>query len=128
VAVFPRLPGHLAQGLAAHVVPWLERMYAVQKSSTARAGQRTGPDEHDDSVQVARKERRTFRAITLVDDVVTRGSTFVGLVPHLQEASPGMEIRCFALVRTISTGEIDRILDPVDGTISYDGSGFRRRP
>jgi hypothetical protein len=63
-----------------------------------------------------------------VDDVVTRGSSFVGLVPRLQEAFPGIEIRCFALVRTISTGEIDRILDPVEGVISYDGSEFRRHP
>jgi hypothetical protein len=63
-----------------------------------------------------------------VDDVVTRGASFVGLVPRLQEAFPGIEIRCFALVRTISTGEIDRILDPVEGVISYDGSEFRRHP
>jgi hypothetical protein len=110
------------------VVPWLERTYAVQKSSTARAGQRPGPDEHYNSVRVARKKRRAPSAITLVDDVVTRGSSFVELVPRLQEAFPGIEIRCFALVRTISTGEIDRILDPVEGTISYDGSGFRRHP
>jgi hypothetical protein len=118
----------LAQGLAANVVPWLERTYAVQKSSTARAGQRPGPEEHYDSVRVARKKRRAPGTITLVDDVVTRGSRFVGLVPRLQEAFPGTEIRCFALVRTISAGEIDRILDPVEGTISYDGSGFRRHP
>ncbi len=118
----------LAQGLAAHVVPCLVRTYAVQKSSTARAGQRPRPDEHYDSVRVGRKKRRAPKAITLVDDVVTRGASFVGVVPRLQEAFPRIEIRCFAVVRTISLGEIDRILDPVEGTISYDGSKFRRYP
>jgi hypothetical protein len=118
----------LAQGLGANIIPCIERTHAVPKSSTARAGQRPGPAEHYGSVRVVRKRRRTPRAITLIDDVITRGSSFVGLVPRLQEAFPGIEIRCFALVRTRSAGEIDRILDPVEGTIRYDGSEFRRHP
>ena len=118
----------LAQSLAAKVSPCLERMHAVQKSSTARAGRRPGPNDHYDSVRVAWKKRRAPSSITLVDDVVTRGSTFVGLVPRLQEAFPGVEIRCFALVRTISTGEVDRILDPALGMIAYDGLELRRHP
>ncbi len=118
----------LAHGLGANIIPCLERADAVQKSSTAPAGQRPGPFEHYGSVRMVRKRRRVPRAITLIDDVITRGSSFVGLVPHLQEAFPGIEIRCFALVRTISGGEIDRILDPVEGTIDYDGARFGRHP
>jgi hypothetical protein len=118
----------LAQGLGADVIPCLDRTYAVRKSSTAPASQRPGPAEHYNSVRVIRKKRHAPRAITLIDDVVTRGSSFVGLVPRLQEAFPGIEIRCFALVRTRSAGEIDRILKPVEGTITYDGSQFRRHP
>ena len=68
------------------------------------------------------------RAITLVDDVVTRGSSFVGLMPHLEDAFPGIAIRCFAPVRTISGGEIDRILDPVEGMITYNGTDLHRHP
>jgi hypothetical protein len=118
----------LAQGLGANIIPCLERIHAVRKSATAPAGQRPGPTEHYHSVRVVQKRRRAPSAITLIDDVITRGSSFVGLVPRLQEAFPGIEIRCFALVRTRNTGEIDRILDPVEGTIRYDGSGFRRHP
>jgi hypothetical protein len=118
----------IAHGLAAKVVPCLKRIYAVQKSSTSPAGQRPGPDLHSDSVRVEWNERRAPGFITLVDDVVTRGASFVGLVPRLQETFPGIEIRCFAVVRTISVGEIDHILDPVEGTIFYDGSEFRRHP
>jgi hypothetical protein len=118
----------LARGLGADVVPCIRRTYAVRKSSTAAAGPRPGPAEHYASARVVRKKRRAPRAITLEDDVITRGSTFVGLVPRLEEAFPGVEIRCFALVRTQSTGEIDRILDPVERTITYDGADLRRHP
>jgi hypothetical protein len=53
---------------------------------------------------------------------------FVGLVPRLREAFPGIEIWCFALVRTRTAGEIDRILDPVEGTITDNRSEFHRHP
>jgi len=70
----------------------------------------------------------TPEAITLVDDVITRGSSFVGLVPRVQETFPGIEIRCFALVRTISSGDIKNILDPIEGTISFNGVDLQRYP
>lgn len=118
----------LARGLGADIIPCIERTRAVRKSSTAAAGQRPGPAEHYGSVRVVRKKRQAPKGITLVDDVITRGSSFVGLVARLEEAFPGVEIRCFALVRTRSAGEIDRLLDPVEGTITYDGAGFHRHP
>jgi len=37
--------------------------------------------------------------ITLIDDVITRDSTMVGMYGRLAEAFPDSEIRCFALVR-----------------------------
>lgn len=118
----------LAQRLAVDVLPCLERTISVKKSSTAAAGGRPGPTDHYASVHVTGKNLLTPKAITLVDDVVTRGSSFVGVVPRLKEVFPGVEIRCFALVRTISAGEIDSILDPVRGIIAYDGSELRRHP
>jgi hypothetical protein len=118
----------LTQGLVAEILPCLERSTSVQKSSTASAGGRPGPTDHYDSVRVTGKNLLPPKTITLVDDVVTRGSSFVGLFPRLEEAFPGSNIRCFALVRTMSAGEIDRILDPVHGFITYDGSELRRHP
>jgi hypothetical protein len=117
-----------AQGLAAGIMPCLERMHSVRKSATAPAGGRPGPAEHYGSVRLVRKPRFTPQAITLVDDVITRGSSFVGLVPRLQDAFPGIVIGCFALVRTISGGDIDRILDPVEGIITYNGTDLHRHP
>ena len=118
----------LSQGLAAGILPCLERSQPVQKSATAPTGGRPSPADHYHSVTITGALRPVPKAITLVDDVITRGSSFLGLVPRLQEAFPGIEIRCFALVRTISGAEIDRVLDPVEGTITFNGLDPHRRP
>jgi len=118
----------MARGLAANILTCLQRSHSVQKSSTAPSGQRPSPRNHYDSVQVAERQLLTPKAITLVDDVITRGSSFVGLIPHLQETFPSVEIRCFALVRTISSGDIEKILDPIEGTITYNGFELHRHP
>jgi orotate phosphoribosyltransferase-like protein len=64
----------------------------------------------------------------LVDDVITRGSSFVGMIPHLQEAFPGFEINCFALVRTQSYDAVDNFVAAVEGVITYDGWHLQRTP
>lgn len=118
-----------AEGLGADIEPCLRRTVPVGKAATAASGGRPDPADHDSSVAVKRDSFFVPERITLVDDVVTRGSSFVGVLPKLAEAFPGVPIRCFSLVRTISDGEIDTILDPVRGTItSEDGKRLRRRP
>jgi Transposase DDE domain len=67
-------------------------------------------------------------AVTLVDDVVTRGATFVGLLPHLEAAFPGGPIHCFALVRTMSYGEISQIRDAVEGVVTFEHGNLHRQP
>jgi hypothetical protein len=65
----------------------------------------------------------------LVDDVVTRGATFLGAASRLRESFPDTEIRAFALVRTESQGELNAIRDPAEGWIeSVPGGGTQRRP
>ena len=70
----------------------------------------------------------TPTSITIVDDVVTRGSTFLAMHQRLAEAFPLAEIRCFAVVRTMSGIEVDQIMSPVEGLISFDGVSLQRRP
>lgn len=118
-----------AEGLGGRVETHLQRMKPVRKSAFAAPGERPGAQEHFDSVSVGRQgllDRPT--AITLVDDVVTRGATFVGLFPHLSAAFPEAVIRCFALVRTVSGGEIERVRDPIEGKITFEAGVLRRRP
>jgi len=119
----------IAQGLCGNVKTSLQRTKPVQKSAFAAPGQRPEPADHYDTVEVAPADLFTApQAITLIDDVVTRGSTFVGLYQRLREAFPAVPIRCFAVVRTVSPGEVASILDPVQGTITLSGSGLHRQP
>lgn len=118
-----------AKGLAANLLPCVERTRPVQKAATAGPGQRPNPDEHYDSTKVSRPPLLPSpTAITLVDDVITRGSSFMGLMKRLEEAFPGVPVRCFALIRTISSGDVPAILDPVQGTISFTSGQLSRHP
>ena len=117
-----------ARGLATNVMQYLERKTPVQKSATAPVGQRPSPETHYESIEVNRPSLFLPHAITLVDDDITRGASFVGILPRLQESFPGIEIRCFALVRTMSGCEIQQILDPVEGNITYNGVELHRYP
>jgi hypothetical protein len=118
-----------ARGLAANVLSCATRTTPVRRSAMAGPGQRPGPQDHYDSLEVNTQGLPVPpQAITIVDDVITRGSTFLGLSKRLEEAFPGVEIRCFALVRTISSGDISAMKDPVQGTISFQGGTLSRHP
>jgi hypothetical protein len=66
--------------------------------------------------------------ITLVDDIVTLSASCIGVYARLQEAYPNAHIRCFALIRTISSGEIDQLLAPVHSEIRYAQERLSRIP
>jgi hypothetical protein len=66
--------------------------------------------------------------ITIVDDVITRGSTLPAKFRRLSEASPQAESRCLAAVRTMSGLEVDRIMSPAEGMISFGGTHLLRQP
>jgi hypothetical protein len=110
-------------GLGSAVVPMLERVDAVQKSAFAGPGMRPKPDAHRRSTRVdSEQDLETQKAenITLVDDFVTRGSTFLGMQPLVAYAFPLHTVRCFALIRTESYNPISEVLHPVEGTLSED--------
>lgn len=119
----------VAHGLGSHLIPCLVRTRPVQKSSQAAPGQRPSPQDHYDSVTVASQlPLPAHQRVTLIDDVITRGSTFLGLVPHLQAAFPRATICCFALIRTMSGIEIDAIRSPVKGEIRVSYGRPQRHP
>ena len=68
------------------------------------------------------------RRFTLVDDAVTRGASFLGMISHMQQAFNGYEIMCFGLVRTQSYAPVDHIVAPVEGLITYQNGQLRRNP
>jgi hypothetical protein len=114
----------VAAGLGAEVAPLLKRNTAVQKSATAPQGMRPDPELHYESTIIDNEVPTLIeRPITLVDDIVTRGSSFVGMFRRVAEAFPKRRISCFALIQTVSEGEIETLKKPVQGTITRYSSG-----
>jgi hypothetical protein len=119
----------VALGLGAAVLPALIRHTAVTKSATAPRGCRPMPPDHFASTSLA-SELPLFsqRKITVVDDVITRGSTFIGVSPHVVARFPDHDVRYFAMVRTISGGDVETLVAPVIGSIQYTGNYLHREP
>jgi len=114
----------VAAGLGAEVMPLLKRQTAVQKAATAPQGMRPGPEEHFESTVIDNEVPTLIkRPLTLVDDIVTRGASFVGMFRRLAEAFPNRKISCFALIQTVTDGEVDSIIDPIHGIITRYDSG-----
>jgi hypothetical protein len=117
------------EGCGGSFLPCLKRIKPVPKSATAGVGQRPDPDIHYESLEM--DQQRVLTApdlITIIDDVITRGATFLAMFQRLTEAFPQAQIQCFAVVRTMSGAEVDQVMNPVEGTISFSGTHLLRRP
>ena len=89
----------LSTGLGRDVLRIAKRVTAVKKSAYQPPGERPTPLEHFESINVER-EIVTPSKFLLVDDVVTKGSTFLGLASRVQDVYPDSEIRAFAMICT----------------------------
>lgn len=110
------------RGLGRCVCLELERVSRVQKNSTIRRGhERTSPEQHIESMKLTGSmESALFSAdLTLVDDVVTRGSQLLGAASALRSGYPRSTIRAFAALRSMSQAEVDSVVEPVSGIIRY---------
>jgi hypothetical protein len=117
------------RGLATATQTLLRRARAVPKSAFALPSERPTATRHFDSFTVDRSLYAPTH-VTLVDDVITRGSTLLAAASRLQVAFPECEVRAFALLRTMTRTAIDTILEPCFGTIAYTESSdsTRRSP
>jgi hypothetical protein len=68
------------------------------------------------------------RRVLLIDDFVTRGATLIGAASRIRAVLPDCEVLGFALVRSMTDGEITTIRDPCVGSIELkpDGESARR--
>jgi len=118
----------VTRGLGSRSWSGLTRMHAVRRSTTARPGARPTTMDHYASFAVDRTLSATHEVV-LVDDVVTRGRTLLAAAARIQEAYPGIQVRAFAMVRTMGlVPEIDCLLDPCRGEIRWRNGDAHRWP
>lgn len=101
----------------------------VRTKETAKAAFTSGPRKvatHLDSLKLQlKRDLTTPTRFLLVDDIVTSGSTLFASASLFDDSD---EVRAFAILRSISDGEIDHPLAPVTGTIRYlDGADKTKR-
>jgi len=116
----------VAHGLGLETRTLLERIKAVPKAAFSRPEDRPTLQVHYDSLRVT--ELLEPRSIVLVDDVVTKGTMLLASATRLQEAMPRTRIRVFALIRTMSHTEVERIEEICIGKIEPRGERGVRMP
>jgi len=117
----------LSSGLAESVMPLLTRTEKVPKSAWASPGERPTVQKHLETIE-AQTDMLSTREITIVDDVITKGSTMLACAIKLQENYPNAQVRCFSLFRTVGfQGNIDSVSEPTKGTIELLPSGEPKR-
>jgi len=111
------------------VVPLIQRLVPIQKSSYAPPNKRPKPADHFNSMGVSQIVDFDCNYVLLVDDIVTRGHTFMGAAWRIKVAYPEAEIKAFAAMQTISDkNKFKRYFYPSKGTINYwANSGTCRR-
>jgi hypothetical protein len=119
----------LKHGLGRRIWFGLRRVRAVPKSATAAPGARTSVQAHYDTMAVDEADSPAASHIVLIDDVVTKGRTLLAAALRLQEAVPWVDLRAFALLRTMGyAGDICQFLAPCEGKIEWNGGDARRSP
>ena len=115
-------------GLVGDVLPLVKRQSALPKAATSVPSARPKAAAHYESVVV---EQRLIApsSILLVDDVVTRGATMLGIAGRVKETYPHLAIRGFAAMRAISeASKFNSLFAPCKGTIRLSGDQTIRRP
>jgi hypothetical protein len=115
-------------GLGEEVWTGLRRVSNVDRSAYAWMWQRPTVQQHYRSLAVIPSPRHPS-SIILVDDVITKGRTLVAAAIRLREAFPTATVRAFALVRTMGLIlDVDRLFDPCEGAIRWNGHDAYRNP
>lgn len=114
-------------GLGRDWQPLLRRATEVRKSAYAPPGMRPTPGEHFDSLATV-PPTGSCAAITVVDDVITRGATILAAVSRIRDAWPQIPVQAFAFVRTMSYQPIRENPVPARCRITLEGDQAFRTP
>lgn len=116
------------EGVGSAMWAGLRRISAVRKSATSAKGQRPSVERHYDSFRLE-PSALCLQNVILIDDVITKGRTFLAAAARVHEAFPGARIRAFALLRTLgATHGLASLLEPCRGEIRWIAGDARRIP
>lgn len=112
-------------GLAPAYQPIVRRATRVQKAAfAASAAERPNVRTHRESFAVDTGLIDDIPPrILIVDDIVTRGTTLLAMAQVLDAAYPNRSISAFAMCRTQSSGEVEKLEDPRVETIRLNPWG-----
>lgn len=114
-------------GLGGQWLPLLTRTERVNKAAFSAPEDRPTAARHLETLRCEAQIGVT-ESITLVDDVITRGSTMLAAIAALQAAYPNIRVQGFALIRTLSDVAVQEVTGPVSGVIHLAGGETYRRP
>jgi predicted amidophosphoribosyltransferase len=119
----------MKQGLGSSVIECLKRMKPLPKAATSLAENRPKATQHYDTIEIQKTFSQPPEEILLVDDVITRGATILGIANKLVDAFPRSHIRAFAAMRTISPPTVfNSVYEPCIGKITLRGEETYRKP
>lgn len=117
----------LRQGLGRDVRKLLARTVRVPKAHEQSATDRPRIDELVDSLEWKGDLGSSLERIILVDDVVTRGTTFLAAREVIHRTQPWLEVEGFAAVRTMSFKVVTEPLSPATGVVELGAKGWGHR-
>jgi hypothetical protein len=118
----------IRRGLGKSVAECVKLVKPLRKSSKSSPENRPKPSEHYDSVEVEQILSNPVE-ILLVDDIVTRGATLIGVANKLADVFPNADIHGFAAMRTMTPpSNFVKIYDPCIGKIELRGDDAYRDP
>jgi hypothetical protein len=116
------------EGLGAMAWHGLHRVLPVPKSATAVPGGRPTVSRHYQSFCMDQPPVHPA-GVMLIDDVITKGRTLLAAGIRVRETFPGVQVRAFALMRTMGLiVGVDQLLDPCTGEIRWRWGDAQRTP
>ena len=117
-------------GLGRDVQQLLVRTEAVPKAHSSLSSERPTVSILSRSLRWQGDLGSGLERVVLVDDVVTRGTTFLSARNVIHGVQPGLGVEGFAAVRTMSFETVEKPLCPANGTITptLNGDWGQRDP
>lgn len=107
--------------LAFEVCDIIERHTTLRKSSHCLPANRPSIQEHI-STMIVKNDTISTNKITIIDDVLTKGSTTFACANLIKDRFPNAEVRIFAFMRTRGTCKYTEVKNPDFGVMKYNST------